>query len=97
MSAYQFNGQSFDLRYPAVMGILNLTPDSFSDGGVFFDPEDALRRALAMIDEGAQIIDLGGESTRPGSDPVSEEEELSRILPVLEKLPISESHSRWPQ
>ena len=90
MSAYQFNGQSFELRYPAVMGILNLTPDSFSDGGAFVDPKDALRRALAMIDEGAQIIDLGGESTRPGSDPVSEQEEIARILPVLEKLPVDQ-------
>ena len=90
MSAYQFNGQAFELHYPAVMGILNLTPDSFSDGGAFVDPEDALRRALDMIDEGAQIIDLGGESTRPGSDPVSEQEELSRILPVLEKLPFDQ-------
>ena len=90
MSAYQFNGQSFELRYPAVMGILNLTPDSFSDAGAFVDPEDALRRALAMIDEGAQIIDLGGESTRPGSEPVSEKEELARILPVLEKLPVDQ-------
>jgi len=90
MSTYQFNGQSFELGYPAVMGILNLTPDSFSDGGAFVNPEDALRRALAMIDEGAQIIDLGGESTRPGSDPVSEKEELARILPVLEKLPVDQ-------
>ena len=90
MNTYQFNGQSFELGYPAVMGILNLTPDSFSDGGAFVDPEDALRRALAMIDEGAQIIDLGGESTRPGSDPVSEKEELARILPVLEKLPVDQ-------
>ena len=87
MPRYEFNGQVFELRYPAVMGILNLTPDSFSDGGSFVDPEVALEHALSMVEAGAQIIDLGGESTRPGSDPVSEEEELARVLPVLEKLP----------
>lgn len=87
MPDYQFNGQNFDLKYPAIMGILNLTPDSFSDGGKFLEPEIAVSQALEMIQQGAQIIDIGGESTRPGSDPVSEEEELSRILPVLEKLP----------
>lgn len=87
MSRYEFNGQAFELRYPAVMGILNLTPDSFSDGGSFATAEKALHHALLMVEEGAQIIDLGGESTRPGSEPVSEEEELARVLPVLEKLP----------
>ena len=69
------------------MGILNLTPDSFSDGGQFVDPENALEHALKMNRQGAQIIDIGAESTRPGSKPVSEQEELSRVLPVLEKLP----------
>ena len=69
------------------MGILNLTPDSFSDGGEFLDPNRAVDHAQMMIEQGAQIIDLGAESTRPGSDPVSEQDELSRILPVLEKLP----------
>ena len=69
------------------MGILNLTPDSFSDGGEFLDPNRAVEHAQMMIEQGAQIIDLGAESTRPGSDPVSEQDELSRILPVLEKLP----------
>ena len=68
------------------MGILNLTPDSFSDGGQFMSPEDALDHARNMVDHGAQIIDLGGESTRPGSDPVSEQEELARVLPVIERL-----------
>ena len=87
MSRYEFNGQAFELRYPAVMGILNLTPDSFSDGGDFFDTEAAIEHALSMVEAGAQIIDLGGESTRPGSDPVSDEEELARVIPVLEKLP----------
>ncbi len=68
------------------MGILNLTPDSFSDGGQFLTPGDALDHACQMVRQGAQIIDLGGESTRPGSDPVSEQEELSRVLPVIESL-----------
>ena len=68
------------------MGILNLTPDSFSDGGQFLEPEDALTHARRMAQQGAQIIDIGGESTRPGSDPVSEQEELARVLPVIECL-----------
>ena len=87
MPELKLNGHSFDLKYPAVMGIINLTPDSFSDGGKYIEPADAVEQALKMHSEGAQIIDLGAESTRPGSDPVSEHEELSRILPVLEKIP----------
>ena len=86
MPKYKFNSHSFDLEYPAVMGILNLTPDSFSDGGKFSSSEIAVKQAFKMIEQGAQILDIGGESTRPGSDPISEEEEISRILPVLEKL-----------
>ena len=86
MPDYQFNGRTVRLRYPAVMGILNLTPDSFSDGGQFLAPADALAHAHRMAKEGAQIIDLGGESTRPGSDPVSEQEELARVLPIIELL-----------
>jgi dihydropteroate synthase len=71
-------------RYPAVMGVLNLTPDSFSDGGQFTAPERALAQARRMIAEGADIIDIGAESTRPyGSEPVSAEEELKRLQPVL--------------
>ena len=66
-----------------VMGILNVTPDSFSDGGNFRDPAKAIDRALRMIDEGADFIDIGGESTRPGSEPVSVEEELNRVIPVV--------------
>jgi dihydropteroate synthase len=65
------------------MGILNVTPDSFSDGGKHDEPEAALERALAMLEEGAAIIDIGGESTRPGADPVSAEEECERVLPVI--------------
>ena len=87
MPEYVFNRQECRLHYPAVMGILNLTPDSFSDGGAFLDPSLAIERALAMVEEGAQVIDVGGESTRPGSKGVSEQDELSRVLPVLEKLP----------
>ena len=68
------------------MGILNVTPDSFSDGGLYHDVEKAVDHALLMIEEGADIIDIGGESTRPFSDPVSEEDELSRVLPVIKKL-----------
>src|SRR6266481_479381 len=81
-----------------VMGILNVTPDSFSDGGQFVDPEKALEHGLRLLDEGADIIDVGGESTRPGakvsssakstesSKPVSEAEESARIIPVITKL-----------
>ena len=68
------------------MGVLNITPDSFSDGGDFFTPEAAVERALQMEADGAAIIDIGGESTRPGADPVSVEEEISRVVPVIENL-----------
>jgi dihydropteroate synthase len=70
-------------HHPLVMGILNVTPDSFSDGGVFLAPEAAVAQALAMEAAGADLIDLGGESTRPGANPVSVQEELHRVLPVL--------------
>ena len=68
------------------MGVVNVTPDSFSDGGVNFDPDDAVATARLMVDEGAAIVDVGGESTRPGSGGVSAEEELRRVVPVLERL-----------
>jgi dihydropteroate synthase len=71
---------------PVVVGILNVTPDSFSDGGDFLDPEAAAMRAAAMLDEGAGMLDVGGESTRPGSDPVSQEEEIRRVVPVIERI-----------
>jgi dihydropteroate synthase len=70
----------------AVMGILNITPDSFSDGGSFFDKDVAVEHALRMVDEGADIIDVGGLSTRPGSDPVDLEEEAERATPVIEAI-----------
>jgi dihydropteroate synthase len=69
-----------------VMGIVNITPDSFSDGGMFEDAEAAVKHGLRLLEEGADVLDVGGESTRPGSDPVEAEEERSRVLPVLEGL-----------
>ena len=71
---------------PLVMGIVNVTPDSFSDGGRFFDPETAVEHALRLVAEGADILDIGGESTRPGADAVPIDEELRRVLPVIERL-----------
>ena len=71
---------------PSVMGVVNVTPDSFSDGGVHLDPAVAADAARRMVEEGAAIVDVGGESTRPGSDGVSAEEELRRVVPVLERL-----------
>lgn len=77
---------SFDAKMPIIMGILNLTPDSFSDGGSYPTPEDAIARGLQMVEEGALIIDVGGESTRPGAAPVTEEEECARVLDVVKAL-----------
>jgi dihydropteroate synthase len=71
---------------PAVMGVLNVTPDSFSDGGAFLEPAAALAQAARMSAEGADLIDVGGESTRPGAEPVGAEEELRRVMPVIERL-----------
>lgn len=79
-------GKVLDLSTPRVMGILNLTPDSFSDGGRFNSLDAALRHAESMVAEGAAIIDVGGESTRPGAPAVSVTEELDRVIPVIEKL-----------
>ena len=76
----------FDERMPIIMGILNVTPDSFSDGGEHVGLQAALAHARRMIDEGAHIIDVGGESTRPGSDPVSPEDELARVIDVVKAL-----------
>ena len=81
--------REFEFRFPRpvlLMGIVNVTPDSFSDGGEFLEPHAAVRRALELIAEGADLIDLGGESTRPNAVPVSEAEELRRVLPVIEAL-----------
>ena len=79
-------GRPLDLSRPAVMGILNVTPDSFSDGGVFLSPEKAITQALRMAEEGAAIIDIGGESTRPGAQPVSAQEAMDCVVPVIEAL-----------
>jgi dihydropteroate synthase len=81
--ALDCSGKILDLSRPLVMGILNVTPDSFTDGGDFVLPANALERARVMVEEGADIIDVGGESTRPGSHSVSVEEELGRVIPVI--------------
>lgn len=78
-------GESLDFSSPKIMGVLNATPDSFSDGGTFNEAEVALDRIAAMISEGADIIDIGGESTRPGAEPVTEQEELDRVIPIMEQ------------
>ncbi len=89
-----------DLTLPCIMGVLNVTPDSFSDGGQYVDPENAVRQGLAMEQDGAAILDIGGESTRPGSLPIAEAEELDRVIPVIEgirqktKIPISVDTSK---
>jgi dihydropteroate synthase len=86
ISAYKFGSQFISFDAPKVMGILNVTPDSFSDGGKYFSENSAVDYALNMIDDGADIIDIGGESTRPGSNPVSLEDELQRTIPVIKRL-----------
>jgi len=83
---WQIRDQTLELNRPLVMGILNVTPDSFSDGGQFDTVDDAVRRAEQMIADGADILDIGGESTRPGSAPVSPEEEIRRITPVIQDI-----------
>jgi len=81
-----FRARQFEFRFPRpalVMGIVNVTPDSFSDGGKFFSPAKAVAHALELVAQGAEILDIGGESTRPGAEPVSEAEELRRVIPVI--------------
>lgn len=78
---------TFAFPRPAlVMGVVNVTPDSFSDGGQFLEPDHAVARALELLEQGADMLDIGGESTRPGATPVSEAEEMRRVLPVIERL-----------
>jgi dihydropteroate synthase len=79
---------SFEERWPrpSVMGVVNVTPDSFSDGGLFVDSEAAVEHGRRLVDEGAALVDVGGQSTRPGAEPVSADEELARVVPVLEGL-----------
>jgi dihydropteroate synthase len=84
---WQTSRRTFDLgERGVIMGILNVTPDSFSDGGKFIDANAAVTQALRMIEEGAEIIDVGGESTRPGAAEVAADEEMARVVPVIEKL-----------
>ena len=86
MSIWECCDRRLSLDRTLVMGVLNVTPDSFSDGGLFLDPFAAVDQAARMLDEGADIIDVGGESTRPGADEVSTEDELSRVVPVVEAI-----------
>lgn len=83
---YTIGDRKFDFKKPRVMGILNVTEDSFSDGGKYLDQDTAVKHALEMADSGADIIDIGGESTRPGAESVSAEIEAGRIIPVIERL-----------
>src|SRR5271155_5167531 len=78
--------RTLNLRDPVVMGVLNVTPDSFFEGGRFADPEAAIAHGVRLIGEGAALIDVGGESTRPGAESVSVEEELARVVPVIRGL-----------
>ncbi len=86
MGTLDCGSRSLDLSRPCVMGVLNITPDSFSDGGDFFGIDRALRRAERMVEEGADILDIGGESTRPGAAPVSVRAEIERVVPVVEAI-----------
>src|SRR3954471_16349590 len=89
---WRIGDRFFDLsRQGLIMGVLNVTPDSFSDGGQFFAPEKAVERGLQMAAEGADILDVGGESTRPGAEPVPADEELHRVVPVVERLAVGGS------
>ena len=81
-----FNAAALIGEKPLVMGVLNVTPDSFSDGGSYADPRQAVQHAIGMLQDGAEIIDVGGESTRPGAPKVSEQEELARVIPVIRAL-----------
>jgi dihydropteroate synthase len=91
-TSWQLRGRTLSVERPVVMGILNVTPDSFSDGGALRGVDDALARAEVMLAEGADLIDVGGESTRPNAAPVSEQEELARVVPLVRALA-----SRFPE
>lgn len=84
LGRWTFRGHTLDTTRPVIMGIVNVTPDSFSDGGKFIDPEIAINHAVDLVNQGADIIDIGGESTRPGSNPVLLQEEIDRVIPVIE-------------
>lgn len=79
-------GREIDLSSPVIMGIVNVTPDSFSDGGKFYDPQRAIEHGFRLLEDGAAILDVGGESTRPGAPEVLTKEELERVIPVIEAL-----------
>ncbi|TWT59901.1 dihydropteroate synthase [Rubinisphaera italica] len=84
---WKFGKREYQLgKHPLIMGIVNVTPDSFSDGGQFLQTQSAVEHALQLVEEGADFLDIGGESTRPGAEPVSTEDEISRVLPVVEAL-----------
>ena len=83
---FKFKDKEFDCQHTRLMGILNVTPDSFSDGGRFIDPRQAVDHAVQMHEAGAQIIDIGGESTRPGAPEIPSREEIGRVIPVIVKL-----------
>jgi len=85
-AAWRLGDLRLDLDRPRILGIVNVTPDSFSDGGRFLDPDAACRHAERLVAEGADVLDVGGESTRPGSDPVPEAVELERVLPVIRRI-----------
>lgn len=85
-NSYNIKGKEFNFNSAFVMGILNVTPDSFSDGGRYLNPDDAADYGIKMIDNGADIIDIGGESSRPGSESISAEEEIRRVAPVIQKI-----------
>lgn len=91
----RYKNQTLDLSKPHIMGILNVTPDSFSDGGKYTNVDNALRHAEQMITDGATIIDIGGESTRPNASHVSENEELDRVVAVVEKLRQNSDDNIW--
>ncbi len=86
MQAGESDGRMISGKLPLLMGVVNVTPDSFSDGGSFLDPAHAIEHGLTLVEEGAAILDVGGESTRPGADPVAMEDELARVLPVIKGL-----------
>ena len=83
-----------EARAPLLMGVLNVTPDSFSDGGLYLDPESAVAHGLELFEQGADVVDVGGESTRPGAEPVEEDEELRRVIPVVERLAAERAGAR---
>ncbi len=81
---WNFGPHSLDCSQPVLMGIINATPDSFSGDGIFLDSKTAISQAMKLVDEGADIIDIGGESTRPGSEPVTVDDEINRVIPIIE-------------